>query len=385
LRKRNKMPDNLTNIWGSSWDNFQQNIGKEKSMFIKEPVSTKTFFKDYLNAPLFPRQQRAVDKAFTNDCHDLSNTNEFYLGWGKRCVAAYTKLKDEITGEIKTIKEWAAAKRCINIASSFVNPLSGQHKKVVVKSGVPFKKGSTELFKVTTESGDSIVVSKEHLFRTKERWQPLKSLHVGDRIVVNVSPNRALSDKQEAQVELTEWQRDILLACTNEGRFTKGTPAWSKGKSGYLSPEARYQMGVSKGGKKVSLLTRLRKSVANKGLKHHKSNCSCSCCKTMRNESRFVCRPVKYKNVLFRSSWEASYAVYLDALGEPWLYEPSVFGTEFGNYIPDFYLVAEDKYVEIKGRMYPASANKIKSFKKLHPHIKFAILRERDLKLMGVI
>lgn len=76
-----------------------------------------------------------------------------------------------------------------------------------------------------------------------------------------------------------------------------------------------------------------------------------------------------YKGYRFRSRLEARWAVFFDACGVKWEYEPE--GYDLGNgmyYLPDFLLhnvagrVGGDLFVEVKGHMTPKDAEKIKRF-----------------------
>lgn len=83
--------------------------------------------------------------------------------------------------------------------------------------------------------------------------------------------------------------------------------------------------------------------------------------------------------VFFRSRMEANYARYLDFLGVAWQYEPRTFwfeGIKRGvvSYTPDFYLPAEDKYVELKGWMDARSATKIRRMGKYHPEVVLEVI-----------
>ena len=82
----------------------------------------------------------------------------------------------------------------------------------------------------------------------------------------------------------------------------------------------------------------------------------------------------EYKGYLFRSRLEARWAVFFDACGVDWEYEPE--GYDLGDglyYLPDFLLHGVtvnhgyfkkncDIYVEVKGRMNDADAEKINRF-----------------------
>lgn len=64
--------------------------------------------------------------------------------------------------------------------------------------------------------------------------------------------------------------------------------------------------------------------------------------------------PTIYNGVTFRSRTEARWAVFFDALGLPWTYEPEGFSLPSGSYLPDFLLhLAHGKrsvWFEVKGQ-----------------------------------
>lgn len=55
-----------------------------------------------------------------------------------------------------------------------------------------------------------------------------------------------------------------------------------------------------------------------------------------------------YKGYKFRSRLEARWAVFFDALGLQWEYEPQGFCNGKAKYLPDFYIKDWDAYVEVK-------------------------------------
>ena len=79
-----------------------------------------------------------------------------------------------------------------------------------------------------------------------------------------------------------------------------------------------------------------------------------------------------YKGYRFRSRLEARWAVFFDALGAEWEYEPEGFVLEDGTrYLPDFRLrnvagrgseYETDLWIEVKGKMTTDDAHKIKLF-----------------------
>lgn len=76
----------------------------------------------------------------------------------------------------------------------------------------------------------------------------------------------------------------------------------------------------------------------------------------------------KYKTpnqgiVTMRSSWEVRFADYLTSSDKDWLYEPNTFKlSNIISYRPDFYIVSEDLYVEVKGRLKDGDIVKINMF-----------------------
>ena len=60
----------------------------------------------------------------------------------------------------------------------------------------------------------------------------------------------------------------------------------------------------------------------------------------------------KYKGYIFRSRLEARWAVFFDELGVKYEYETEGYDLgELGWYLPDFYLLEEKWFVEVKGSL----------------------------------
>ena len=95
------------------------------------------------------------------------------------------------------------------------------------------------------------------------------------------------------------------------------------------------------------------------------------------------CR-VTYKNIKFRSYWEANFAKWLDLSGIKWLYESKTFDLGNTTYTPDFYLPEFDCYVEIKGYWYKKSKNKFNKFKKSYSELIY-VFDKLKLKNIGII
>jgi hypothetical protein len=58
--------------------------------------------------------------------------------------------------------------------------------------------------------------------------------------------------------------------------------------------------------------------------------------------------PSLYSGIQFRSRMEARWAVFMDAIGVHWLYEPEGYDLDGLRYLPDFYLPTVDAFLEVK-------------------------------------
>ena len=92
-----------------------------------------------------------------------------------------------------------------------------------------------------------------------------------------------------------------------------------------------------------------------------------------------------YKGYRFRSRLEARWAVFFDAIGADWEYEPEGFVLSDGTkYLPDFYLKnisgrggTDNIYVEIKAVLSEADLHKIELFSEYYPIIIFGQIPTR--------
>jgi len=86
-----------------------------------------------------------------------------------------------------------------------------------------------------------------------------------------------------------------------------------------------------------------------------------------------------------RSGWEANFARLLKFLKREYEYEPKRFvietdGEVVTTYLPDFYLVDLDRYIEIKGWWYPGDLRKVELFQEAYPDIGLDIIERADYK-----
>jgi hypothetical protein len=67
----------------------------------------------------------------------------------------------------------------------------------------------------------------------------------------------------------------------------------------------------------------------------------------------------RHKGYVFRSRLEARVAIILDGFGWKWRYESEGFSTPYGNYLPDFEVLAPAMWIEVKGED-PTEVEKLK-------------------------
>lgn len=93
--------------------------------------------------------------------------------------------------------------------------------------------------------------------------------------------------------------------------------------------------------------------------------------------------------VWMRSSWEIKFASYLDKNCIEWVYEKESYPIQCSNknctYTPDFYLVKDKKYIEIKGWWREDAQVKFNSFVVQYPHINIEIYDGSKLRELEII
>lgn len=94
----------------------------------------------------------------------------------------------------------------------------------------------------------------------------------------------------------------------------------------------------------------------------------------------------QYNGESFHGSWEVKYAMWLDQNGIEWIRNKQSFSYVFEGierkYTPDFYLPAQNTYVEIKGFKTDKDVAKWEQFP---AELKLLVLMEKDLVSLGVL
>jgi len=95
------------------------------------------------------------------------------------------------------------------------------------------------------------------------------------------------------------------------------------------------------------------------------------------------------EKIWLRSRWEYAVVLFLNRLGKRWRYEPTAFQITINGkkttYTPDFYLVDDDSYIEVKGYWRNAYIAKHKAFVETYPNIKIDIWDKGKLLTLGIV
>lgn len=137
-----------------------------------------------------------------------------------------------------------------------------------------------------------------------------------------------------------------------------------------------------------------------KGVKYVCKDCGCKlaniyavrcqhCAKLGRRNAQFGILPshkkrIKYNKKIFRSSWEANFAKWLNLSEIKWEYEPKSFDLGNTTYTPDFYLPEFNCYIEIKGYWYKKQRQKFHKFKQKY-NFRIIVLQKLDLLTLGIL
>jgi len=169
----------------ASWKETLRRAGS--SDWIEEPVDFVTFvtspeflFKDPELSPIQLEEALRVvgpdpKKMFSKE----RDINLYVWLWGKGCLAENVLITDIMTGERKTVKDWAFENRRFTVWAW--DETTG--KLITVKAQTPYSKGLAEVFRIVANNS-FIEVSGEHKFYAKDRgWVELNELEVGDEIL----------------------------------------------------------------------------------------------------------------------------------------------------------------------------------------------------------
>ena len=152
------------------------------------------------------------------------------------------------------------------------------------------------------------------------------------------------------------------------------------------SEESKEKLSNSHKGKILSEEHKLKIGNSQRGIKSHRYG------KTAEHGKGEYYFPKIGNKIWMRSFWEIQVANYLDENDYKWIYESNPFPVEYfynnenkvGTYCPDFYLVDNEEYWEIKGYWREDAREKFIAFKEQYPLIEIKVLEKAELTKMGI-
>ena len=211
------------------------------------------------------------------------------------------------------------------------------------------------------------LIGKQHSKETKKKQSDSnKGKHI-----CSEDKKKSISLKNTGKIPWNKGIKYPIETCEKISKNKIGSIPWNKG-----IPRTQEEKN------------NISKSLINRKLTNeHKINISKGVKGRLPTKHRIkICYLSKLQGKIYlRSTWELAYAEYLDSIGELYLYELRGFKLNDGSsYYPDFYLINENKFIEIKGWMSLKAQNKINLFKKDYPNILFEIFYRDDLKKLGL-
>lgn len=83
-----------------------------------------------------------------------------------------------------------------------------------------------------------------------------------------------------------------------------------------------------------------------------------------------------------RSLLERSYAEWLDRNNVRFRYEPCLFQLSSSKYLPDFYLIDTNEWIEVKGRLTKRALRKYEEFKVVYPNEKISLIGPPEINIL---
>lgn len=270
----------------------------------------------------------------------------------------------------------------------------------IVESGIK------EVHRMRTNSGRFLDATLDHKIMTSNGWKSLGEVQVGDLVLVNPNVKTQFfricvdcgSQLDSHSSKSTRCYRcsaryfknpskdhtRAAMSAAAQKRVQEGWTSWNYGLTVDTSELLRatgLKIGAALAGRDVwaekygvEEAARLRKERHKKGpesplfgkLPRHNPN------KGFREDlGHFV-----------RSAWEADYARVLVYLGVEYQYEPRTFTLDNSGqlitYTPDFYILSENRFVEIKGYMRELDALKIRLFREQYPEYNFSLIERSE-------
>lgn len=205
----------------------------------------------------------------------------------------------------------------------------------------------------------------------------------------------ANTNKDKKIKKLIEWHKNNKHPLEGKKRSECVRKAISKAKTGsHISEETKKKLSLKNSGsgnpfygKKHSQESIMKMVESSKKTVKRGKDCNFYGKCYHGKGSYYICK--NDTKIWMRSSWEIKFAKYLDDNNINWLFEPIAFPIIYNNingtYRPDFYIIEEHLYIEIKGWWRGDSESKYNAFKEQYSNLNIEVYDKEKLKKLKVL
>ena len=241
-----------------------------------------------------------------------------------------------------------------------------------------------EQLKHDYESGMSMSkISKKYFISTGSVFRQMKKFGIQTRqpTVFNIVKDNLELDYKSG-LSISEISKKYGVSRTVVFRKMKkfGIQSRSTSQMGRLvSPDVRKKISDAHKGKVFTIEHRRKISESKKGEKHPNFGKKC------KHSKRCWYTCPDGKTVSMRSQWEVWYAEHLKLNNIDFKYEPKTFILSNGRaYTPDFLIVENNEWIEVKGWFRLEHMEKLDAFQKEYPNEKLILADKKYLQNLGI-
>jgi hypothetical protein len=283
--------------------------------------------------------------------------------------------------------------KCMICGQEFKERISGMHLRKHEINMEAYKKMFPNAITISKEGSKKISDSTKEQIKRDGHWAKGKTKENSES-VKNIVETRKKNNTNWFPDDYIHWSktkdqdevRAIFGTVGKKGAKTKKERGSLLGEKNGMYGKSVYDVWVKKYGKEEADRRALAR---NKKLSEKSKGSNNPMYGKPAPQGSGVGKYTKYKDINFRSTWEAKVAEWLDENNITWKYEEKRYKLSNGTtYLPDFFIYEGKKLtevVEVKGYMDDISKTKIDLFSHEYPHISLKIFDETMVKKLGLL